>query len=212
LSNSSTSYSTNSTYSHSVDHQLSALQKKRQLRLQMRNARKQLSKREQQQAALLLKHQLNQNPAFKYAKRIALYLANDGEVDTQLAIEQAWKEGKEIYLPVLDPIRKGHLWFLNYSPTSRMIKNRFGIAEPDPKFNKRVHAKFLNVVGLPLVAFDQQGNRLGMGGGFYDRTFEFCRSEGGIKPKLFGLAHTCQEAHNLPTENWDIQLNNIIVS
>ena len=212
MSNSSTSYSTIPTHQDSVDYQRSALQKKRQLRSQMRRARQQLSKRKQQRAALRLKHQLSQNPAFKYAKRIALYLANDGEVGTQLAIEQAWLEGKEVYLPVLDPIRKGHLWFLNYSPTSKMIKNRFGIAEPDPKFNKRIHAKFLNTVGLPLVAFDRQGNRLGMGGGFYDRTFEFCRTEGGVKPKLFGLAHTCQEAHDLPTESWDIQLSHIIAS
>lgn len=194
-----------------AENHLSTLQQKRQLRLQMRRARRQLSSRQHQQAALRLKRQLNQTPSFKFAKRIALYLPNDGEVETQLVIEQAWRDGKEVYLPVLDPIRKGFLWFIEYKADSRMIKNRFGIAEPDPKFNKRIQPQFLHAVGLPLVAFDAQGNRLGMGGGFYDRTFEFCRAEG-IKPKLFGLAHRCQEAENLPTESWDIQLSAIIAS
>lgn len=189
----------------------STLQQKRQLRSMMRQARRQLSKREHQQAALRLKHQLSQNPAFKFSKRIALYLPNDGEVETQLVIEQAWKDGKEVYLPVLDPIRKGFLWFIEYKADSVMIKNRFGIAEPDPKFNQRIQPRFLHFIGLPLVAFDAKGNRLGMGGGFYDRTFEFCRAEG-VKPKLFGLAHRCQEAANLPTESWDIQLSAIIAS
>ena len=208
LSNRSTSYSTNLTQD-SVDHQSSPLQKKRLLRSQMRKARQQLSRREQQQAALRLKYRLNQTPAFKYANRIALYLPNDGEVDPRLTIELAWKEGKEVYLPVLDPLRKGHLWFIQYSPKSRMKKNRFGIEEPDLRFNKRMQAKFLEAVGLPLVSFDRHGNRLGMGGGFYDRTFEFCRTEG-VKPKLFGLAHRCQEVDELPTENWDIQLSGVI--
>lgn len=194
-----------------ADNKPSTLQLKKQLRSQMRQTRRQLSNRQHQQAALRLKRQLNQNPAFKFAKRIALYLPNDGEVETKIVIQQAWKDGKEVYLPVLDPIRKGFLWFIEYKANSRMKKNRFGIAEPDPKFNKRIHPQFLQIVGLPLVAFDRQGNRLGMGGGFYDRTFEFCRREG-VKPKLFGLAHRCQEAEKLPTESWDIQLSDIIAN
>lgn len=184
-------------------------QHKRLLRRTMRATRRNLSRTEQQQAARSLKQKLNQNPSFKYARRIALYLANDGEVDTQLAIEQAWKNGQQVYLPVLDPLRKGFLWFVEYKANSQMRNNRFGIAEPDPRFNPRIHPRFLQALGLPLVAFDSNGNRLGMGGGFYDRSFEFCRQEG-IKPKLFGLAHACQQVESLPVESWDIQLKTII--
>jgi 5-formyltetrahydrofolate cyclo-ligase len=187
------------------------LQQKRSLRTRMRQARRSLSIRQQQQAALKLKQQLNQNPSFKYAKRLALYLANDGEVNTQLAIQHAWQQGKKVYLPVLDPIRKGHLWFIEYKPDSKMRKNRFAIIEPDPKYNRRIKARFLQVVGFPLVAFDRQGNRLGMGGGFYDRTFAFCQQPG-LKPKLFGLAHHCQQVDSLPTESWDVQLTGVLVS
>ena len=74
---------------------LSTLQQKRQLRLQMRQARRKLSKRQHQNAAIRLKRQLNQHPAFKFSKRIALYLPNDGEVETLLVIKQAWQEGKK---------------------------------------------------------------------------------------------------------------------
>jgi 5-formyltetrahydrofolate cyclo-ligase len=175
----------------------------------MRQTRRKLSRREQQQAANILSRKLSQNPSFKFAKRIALYLANDGEVNTQLAIQQAWQRGQTIYLPVINPLRKGFLWFVEYRPNSPMRTNRFGITEPDPKYNKRIAPRFLQAVGLPLVAFDSQGNRLGMGGGFYDRSFEFCR-QAGAKPKLFGLAHQCQQVETLPLESWDIQLENII--
>ena len=195
----------------SINTESTTLQKKRQLRSKIRNARRSLSPREQKQAAIRLQHQLSQNPNFKYAKRIALYLPNDGEVDTQLAIRQAWKQKKTVYLPVLDPIRKGFLWFVEYKANSIMRNNRFGISEPDTRFNRRVSAKFIQTVGLPLVAFDDHGNRLGMGGGFYDRSFAFCHQKG-TKPKLFGLAHRCQRVDKLPTESWDIQLSGIIVS
>jgi len=175
----------------------------------MRATRRSLTPAEQQQAALSLKKKFSLNLSLKYSKRIALYLANDGEVSTHLAIKQAWERGQQVYLPVLDPIRKGFLWFVQYQPNCRMRNNRFGIAEPDPRFNKRINPKFLNAVGLPLVAFDACGNRLGMGGGFYDRSFEFCR-QASVKPKLFGLAHRCQQVKSLPVESWDIQLEEII--
>ncbi len=130
-------------------------------------------------------------------------------MNTLAAIKQAWGNGQKVYLPVLDPIRKGFLWFVEYKANSRMRNNRFGIPEPDPRFNKRIKPRFLHAIGLPLVAFDATGNRLGMGGGFYDRSFEFCR-QAGTKPKLFGLAHCCQQVENLPVESWDIQLKEII--
>jgi len=175
----------------------------------MRAARHNLSKLDQRQASKLLKQKLSQHSNFKYVKSVALYLANDGEVNTYPAIQQAWQRGQHVYLPVLDPIRKGFLWFVEYKPDSRMRNNRFGIAEPDPRFNRRINPRFLHAVGLPLVAFDSEGNRLGMGGGFYDRSFEFCRQPG-VKPRLFGLAHRCQQADTLPMESWDIQLKGII--
>ena len=175
----------------------------------MRATRRNLTQIEQRKAAQVLARKFNQNTNLKYAKCIALYLANDGEVSTDNTIKKAWKNKQQVYLPVLDPIRKGFLWFVEYRPDSRMRNNRFGIAEPDPKFNKRINPKFLSAVGLPLVAFDSNGNRLGMGGGFYDRSFEFCRRTS-IKPKLFGLAHRCQQVKSLPLESWDIQLEEII--
>ncbi|WP_159287438.1 5-formyltetrahydrofolate cyclo-ligase, partial [Klebsiella pneumoniae] len=102
--------------------------------------------------------------------RIALYLANDGELNTQPLIEWLWQQGKQVYLPVLHPFAKGHLLFLHYHTHTPMDKNRYGIAEP--KLDQRLicPVRELDIIGTPLVAFDQSGQRLGMGGGYYDRT------------------------------------------
>ena len=63
---------------------------------------------------------------------------------------------------------------------------------------------------MPLVAFDKQGNRLGMGGGFYDRTLARLHEQNWQKPQLIGLAHECQKVDALPIESWDVPLKTII--
>lgn len=183
------------------------------LRRQMRNKRRSLSQQQQTQASIRLKTTLFSNLRYRKSQRIALYLANDGEVSTQKIIDHCWQQNVDVYLPVLNPLKKGHLLFVHYQPDSIMRTNRYGIKEPDPKYNQHISARYLNLVLMPLVAFDDQGNRLGMGGGFYDRSFEFCRPDkqnSGLKPELVGLAHQCQRAEQLPTEAWDIPLDKII--
>lgn len=177
------------------------------LRKKMRQRRRCLNPHQQKHAALNLCKHLGQHGSFLNSKRIALYLANDGEVSTQPLIELAWKMGKEVYLPVLHPVLKNRMWFVNYTKHSKMQKNTFKINEPNPRFNHRVPARTLGMVGLPLVAFDNRGGRLGMGGGFYDRSFAFKQRSNSHSPKLIGLAHNCQEAEELPLEPWDIPLS-----
>lgn len=183
------------------------------LRRQMRSKRKSLSKQQQRQASLAVKRSLFSQMSYRRCKRIALYLANDGEVSTRAIIKHCWQQRIEVYLPVLNPLKQGHLLFVRYRPDSIMRINRYGIQEPDHRHNQHISARNLSLVLMPLVAFDDNGNRLGMGGGFYDRSFEFCRpdkSNTGLKPKLIGLAHQCQRAEQLPTEPWDIPLEDII--
>lgn len=94
-----------------------------------------------------------------------------------------------------------------------MTVNQYGIKEPCLRTNKTILSKQLNLVLLPLVAFDAQGNRMGMGGGYYDRTFAFKnqhQNKIGTKPKLLGLAHECQQVEQLPIESWDIPLQGIL--
>ena len=145
-------------------------------------------------------------------------MANDGEIDPSPYIKVLWKYKKQVYLPVLHPTKKNQLWFYRYQPDTRLKPNRFGIAEPKIRHAERIPPWALTLVLLPLVAFDTEGGRLGMGGGFYDRTFAFMnknhqnrkdkKSRSGM-PLLCGLAHDFQQVERLPTAEWDVPLKNI---
>ncbi|OPX54329.1 5-formyltetrahydrofolate cyclo-ligase [Oceanospirillum multiglobuliferum] len=188
------------------------LNQRNQLRRAMRHNRRALSPLQQKQAAERLFRLLIRQPFFLRAKRIALYLASDGEIDPQLLIQKAQQMGKTCYLPVLQPLVTNRLWFVRYDKRTPMGKNRFGISEPKIKNfgnrkQNRCTAKQLDLVLLPLVAFDPAGGRMGMGGGFYDRTFAFMRQHIAGKPVLVGLAHECQKVDKLPIASWDIPLH-----
>ena len=178
---------------------------KQELRKLIRKKRRALTPAQRHKAGRGLTRSLHQSTQYLSANRVALYLSNDGEIDPHWAIEDLWKRGKEVYLPVLHPLRKGYLTFIRYQPETPMRRNRFGISEPDFRRGTHVPARFLSMIGLPLVAFDERGNRLGMGGGFYDRTLAFSRRPG-QKPTLIGCAYAFQEIRMLPAESWDIPL------
>ncbi len=185
----------------------STLQK--QLRKQLRQRRRQLTKAQQHAAAANLCRQLTRQPLFARSRHIALYLANDGEIDPAFIVNAAWKLGKRCYLPVLQPGQDNRLWFIRYQPNTPLIKNRFGILEPRAQYRRAFSAKYLDLVLMPLVGFDDNGARMGMGGGFYDRTFAF-KAESTIRPPyLLGLAHECQRVEQLELASWDIPLNAI---
>lgn len=184
---------------------------RRSLRLQMRRARRALTPAQQRSASLDLLRQVRGQLWFLRARHVALYLPNDGEIDPSPLIELCRRMHKQVYLPVLHPIRHNRLWFLPYTPTTRMCKNRFRILEPKLKYHPRRPGWALDLVMLPLVAFDAEGNRMGMGGGFYDRTFSYKRAAQGMKgARLIGLAHDFQRVGELPVQPWDVPLFGIV--
>ncbi|MDF1763814.1 MAG: 5-formyltetrahydrofolate cyclo-ligase [Oleibacter sp.] len=188
---------------------MTSFQSRNTLRQTLRRQRRALSTKQRRIAATGLQRQLNRQPATLFAHSIALYLTNDGEIDTALFLKRAIQRKQRIYLPVLHPCYRGRLAFIRYQPhTTPMTINRFGIKEPDFALNKRVSARFISVICLPLVAFDKTGNRLGMGGGFYDRTLAFMAGSG-QKPKVIGCAYEFQRVAKIPTESWDIPLDYI---
>ncbi len=197
----------NSTSLHSLSHS----QDRKQLRRQMRAARRTLTAQQQQQAANGLARLLKRYPPLLRSQRVGLYLPNDGEIDPRPLLDMLWARGKDVYLPVLHPIRHNRLWFVQHHPGAKLKKNMFGICEPDPHLNRRVTPWSLDLVLLPLVAFDAQGGRLGMGGGFYDRTFAYQQQRAGLqRPRLIGLAHELQRVERLPVASWDIPLSAIV--
>ncbi len=181
---------------------------KQQTRKLMREQRRNLTPRQQTQASDDLARTLSRQLFFVRARHIAFYLPNDGEIDPTPLLELAVAAGKRAFLPVLDRRQIGQLSFVNWQPGQPLIANRFGIPEPIPGGSKRCRLWTLDLVLMPLVAFDGQGNRLGMGGGFYDRTFARNKHRWS-RPLLIGLAHHFQQLEALAADPWDIPLHAI---
>lgn len=185
----------------------SLFQQRDEIRKAFRQKRRLLTLEEQQQAADKLCEQVLSHPKIKQAQTIALFLSFDGEIDTSPLISQLWTLNKQVCLPVLHPFHRHHLLFLRYTSSTVLVKNRFNISEPPLNVNMVIPISDIDIIFTPLVAFDAQGQRLGMGGGFYDRTLENWQQKS-FYP--MGLAHTCQQVDYLPTANWDVPLPEII--
>lgn len=169
-----------------------------------------LSASVQQQHAEALCLNVTQEKIYLSSKNIACYLANDGEIDPSQLIEHAWFLDKNVYLPILSA-EKNSLYFAPYHADSQLKPNRFGIPEPVHQANTWKTAQQLDLLLLPLVAFDELGNRMGMGGGFYDRTLAFLQHRNNAeKPVLAGLAHEIQKVARLDAQSWDIPLDFVI--
>ncbi|MBJ2146736.1 5-formyltetrahydrofolate cyclo-ligase [Vibrio sp. IB15] len=180
-----------------------------EFRKQIRIKRNSLSNEQQAQSGLDLVKQCAQLDDIQSAQHIALYISIDGELDTQPLIEWLWSQGKQTYLPVLHPFSDGHLLFLHYSPITPTVLNKYGIVEPQLNQTLVKPCQQLDLILTPLVGFDSHGHRLGMGGGYYDRTLAkwFATGEGATP---IGLAHDCQHVDTLPIEKWDIPLPKIV--
>lgn len=178
-----------------------------QLRRLLRHNRRALSPAEQRQAAKGLYRQLAQIPLFRRARHVSLYLPMDGEIDPRLLLRAAQKRGKTTYLPVLSAWPRTKMVFQRVRPGEKFKPNRFRI--PEPRINARRQRKIwtLDLVMMPLVGFDPEGGRLGMGGGFYDRSLAYlARRKTWRKPILLGLAHECQKVAKLAVASWDVPL------
>lgn len=187
---------------------------RKELRKTIRNKRLSLAPNIQLTSANQLCSLLSLHPKVISSQHIALYLANDGELNTTPFIKWCWAQNKTVYLPVIHPFSKGHLLFLEYSENTSMVQNRFGIYEPKLNVSLIQPIKNIDIIFTPLVAFDQSGARLGMGGGFYDRTLqrwhEHFKKNQLTRPYPIGLAHNCQQVDYIPVEHWDIPIPEII--
>ena len=181
------------------------------LRALHRTARKRLSEEEQAAAAAALSSLVTAQDFYQSATKIAFYLAVDGEIDPQLLVSQALNEGKTCFLPVVNQRDEQLLSFAPYDSATELVENQWGIAEP-PAPATEISPTGFDLVLVPLVAFDRECYRLGMGKGFYDRTFSFKIFNRSSQPLLIGLAHGCQLADGLPNEGWDVRLDAVVTA
>jgi 5-formyltetrahydrofolate cyclo-ligase len=184
--------------------QSSGCMKRAELRKQLRTARRALTPEARRLASVAAALNLCNSPAYRGAQSISVYLPMDRELDPAPFVMRARSDGREVFLPVLPPM-EGPLSFRLYLPDSALANNRFGIPEPVSAEGGRV-AKDMDLIVTPLVGFDAAGNRLGMGAGFYDRTFGFLKRMERPRPLLIGYAYECQKVEGLGAESWDVPL------
>jgi 5-formyltetrahydrofolate cyclo-ligase len=166
-------------------------------------ARRSLTEAERDELSLSIAYHVAASRQWHRAQYIASYLPAADEVNSWPLTERAWRMRKRIYVPVLG--RGSHMRFAELSRTSRLVRNRYGLLEPD--CGTQIETRRLDLVLTPLVAFDDRGNRIGMGGGYYDRAFAFLNHRDRYRrPKLIGLAFTCQRTDDLSASRWDIPL------
>ena len=170
-------------------------------------ARRKLTTEQRDDASLLISDLLVRQPTFQRAKCVATYLPAEDEVNSWPLIERAWRMKKRVFAPIVKKNR--HLHFCELGPNSRLSMNQFGLREP--REGCRIDSRRLDLVIVPLVAFDDGCNRIGMGGGYYDRTFSFLRARQSFrKPKLIGVAFERQRVEHIPASPWDIPLFQVI--
>lgn len=151
-----------------------------------------------------------QLPEFLNSQHIAGYWPNDNEISVLDILAIAHKLGKTCYLPRLDPGPTIQMQFVEYHPGDTLAINQLGILEPMPHNKKTLPAELLDLVLVPLIAFDTYGRRLGMGKGYYDHTFAFHQTDPKTKPFLLGVAYDLQKTESLPSETWDVLLDGIV--
>lgn len=179
------------------------------LRDSLREARKSLADADQAAATAGLLKILSEEEFFQRATRLAFYQQVDGEIDPQALVDHSMEQGKTCYLPVINQDNEQTLTFAPFDADTEMVVNKWGIAEP-PLPEEIVSPTIFDVVFVPLVGFDVNCFRLGMGKGFYDRTFSFKIFNRRSQPLLVGLAHECQLTDPFPTETWDVRLDAVV--
>ena len=178
-----------------------------ELRQRNRKLRSDLDARQLERATLALAESILALPEYRQAQRLAAYFAVNGEIGLSPIIDRALAAGKEIYLPNLD---HQALRFSPYFQAQKMRINKFRLPEPDVDDSEMLLPNELDLVLAPLVVFDCNRNRIGMGGGFYDRSFAFRNNPESTRPVLIGVAHELQKVDRIVPEEWDVRLDMIV--
>ncbi|MFK7855612.1 MAG: 5-formyltetrahydrofolate cyclo-ligase [Granulosicoccus sp.] len=141
------------------------------------------------------------------APKLAGYLALGCEVDVTALLIRCRNNGQTTFAPL---IKHDHtMGFAPFDETSDMTSNKYGIKEPFVEESKYIRPEQLDAAIIPLLGFDDQCNRMGMGGGYYDRSFAHRRTSTG-QPVLIGVAYELQGVEEIQTDWWDVPLDYIV--
>ncbi len=178
------------------------------IRERLKEKRKNLTKKQSSELSRAIFLRIIRSSWIQEHSNIGIYYAINGEADTLKLIEFLWSNNQNAFLPVM---HHNSLLFGNFAPNSDLNENTYGIPEPELTKENQVSALELDMVFVPLVAFDQDGYRLGMGGGYYDRTFEKkLKDQKPTTPLLVGLAYEFQKQNNLVHQPWDVPLDMVV--
>ena len=138
---------------------------------------------------------------------IAAFQSFDGEPNLAPALTELRKGGVRVALPVvLDAPDKPLIIFRQWTSGSQMRKNHYGI--PEPVGTLEIQIMEIDLVLLPLVAWDESGGRLGMGASYYDRFFQSLSELN--RPQRMGVGYELQKVEKIPLEPWDIRLHHVL--
>ncbi|TAM58230.1 MAG: 5-formyltetrahydrofolate cyclo-ligase [Rhodanobacter sp.] len=184
---------------------MDATARRRELRQSLAERRRALSPPERMTAAQGLRRSLEQLPEYLADNRVAGYWASDGELPLNLVIPPLAARGQQFLLPVVSPGKR--LRFARWQSGEAVQPNRYGIPEPVAP-GELLEPFQLDLVFLPLLGFDRRGQRLGTGGGYYDRSFAFLKKQvRPTEPLLVGIAYAFQELPRIEAEAWDVALD-----
>lgn len=173
------------------------------LRMRGLEARRSLSDEERVAASNVICQHVIDSRLFRASSSIACYLATEDEVDTSPIIERAWRANKRVFAPVMR--KRSKMSFVELRADTMLCRNRFGIWEPGE--GDVMSPRCIDLVIVPTVAFDDANNRIGMGGGYFDRCFAYLRNRKfWLRPKLIGVAFECQKVEKIAPNTWDIPL------
>ncbi len=175
------------------------------LRRELRARRRALTAAERIAAAEALADRLRALPFLPAEGYAAGYWAMDGEIGLH-----AWQVRLPAGLVYCLPVLRGDdtLGFAPWRAGDPLVTNRFGIPEPDIDPASSLDPAAMSLVVMPLVGFDGHGHRLGMGGGWYDRSFAFRRTAS-APPWLVGAGFATQQVQALDAQDWDVPVDAI---
>ncbi|TBR36853.1 MULTISPECIES: 5-formyltetrahydrofolate cyclo-ligase [Dyella] len=184
---------------------MDATAQRRELRQQLAERRRALTPAQRIAAAQGLRRSLDQLPEYLTDLRVAGYWATNGELPLNLVIPPLAGRGQQFLLPVIGPGTR--LQFAPWQNGEDVQPNRYGIPEPvDPR--ELLEPFQLDLVLVPLMAFDRRGGRLGYGGGYYDRSFAFLNDQvRPTEPLLVGIGYAFQELDHIEQADWDVPLD-----